>query len=230
LPVLSIGGMNMDQVRNLLDRPRLYYNIDGLRELGGGVMSMACALVLWLLAHSPARSVWHQIFWLVLLGLMLVVHYGTKAIKTHITYPRTGFVEYRRSDRRRTSIISAVFGALLPLGLFVADRRQWDVTAAAFLAGLVFAAVYAYRFAGAARWKWVVVGAIVLGDLVITFAPADVLAALANDSLVAHPFRTKLVGVILLSLATYGPMLLISGSISFWFYLRHTQTPMQEGG
>ena len=39
----------MDQVRNLLDRPRLYYNIDGLGDLGGGVMCLGFALILWLL-------------------------------------------------------------------------------------------------------------------------------------------------------------------------------------
>lgn len=71
-------------------------------------------------------------------------------------------------------------------------------------------------------------GAIALGSMVITFVPADVLAALASDSLVAHPFRAKLVGVILLSLATYGPMLLISGGITFWFDLRRTQAPAEQ--
>jgi hypothetical protein len=221
--------MNMDQIGNLLDRPRLYYNIDGLGELGGGVMLLAFALLLWLLAHLPSSSVWHQISWVVLLGLALVTHYGIKAIKTHITYPRTGFVEYRSGDRLRTSIIAAVLGALIPLSLVAADRRHWDITTAAPLIGLVFAAAYTYHLARAVRWKWVVVGAIALSSLVMTFVPADVLAVLASDSLAAHPFRAKLVGAILLSLMTYGPMLLISGGISFWLYLRHTQAPAQEG-
>jgi hypothetical protein len=192
-------------------------------------MFLGSALLLWLLAHSPASSVWHQIAWLVFLGLALVMHYGTKAIKTHITYPRTGFVEYRRSDRRRTSIIAAVLGALAPLGMVAADWGHWDISTVACLMGLVFAAAYARSIARAVRWKWAVAGAIALGSVVITFVPADVLAALAGDSLVAHPVRAKLVGVILLSLMTYGPMLLISGGISFWLYLRHTQAPAQEG-
>ncbi|HXP61103.1 MAG TPA: hypothetical protein VN829_11460, partial [Dongiaceae bacterium] len=105
----------MNQVRNIMDRPRLYYNIDGLGEVNIGVMFLGFALLLWLLVHSPANSLWHQVAWLVFLGLALIMHYGTKALKTHVTYPRTGFVEYRRSDRRRTSIIAAVLGALVPL-------------------------------------------------------------------------------------------------------------------
>jgi hypothetical protein len=36
----------MDQLGNLLDRPRLYYNIDGLGELGVGVMFLGTALLL----------------------------------------------------------------------------------------------------------------------------------------------------------------------------------------
>jgi hypothetical protein len=164
----------------------------------------------------------------VFLGLALVIHYGTKAIKTHITYPRTGFVEYRKGERIRTQIIAGVLGALTSLGIVSSLRRHWDITTAASLAGLVFAVSYAYRIARAARWKWVVACAIALGSLVIAFLPADVLAALANDSLVTHPARARLVGVIILSLMTYGTMLLISGGISFWLYLRHTQAPAQE--
>jgi hypothetical protein len=61
------------------------------------------------------------------------------------------------------------------------------------------------------------------------FLPADVLAAMANDSLVTHPVRAKLGGTIVVSFMTYGAMLLISGGISLWLYLRHTQAPPQEG-
>ena len=219
----------MDQVGNLLDRPRLYYNIDGLGELGGGLMGSGSALILWLLAHSPASSIWHQISWFAFLGLALVIHYGTKAIKTHITYPRTGFVEYRKGERIRTQIIAGVVGALTGFCIVSSLERHLDITTAASLAGLLFAVSYAYHIARAVRWKWVIVGAIAVASLVIARLPADVLAALANDSLLTHPARAKLVGVIILSLMTYGTMLLISGGISFGLYLHHTQAPAREG-
>ena len=45
--------MNMDQVGNLLARPRLYYNIDGLGELGGSILCLGDALLLWLLMRRP---------------------------------------------------------------------------------------------------------------------------------------------------------------------------------
>jgi hypothetical protein len=68
-----------------------------------------------------------------------------------------------------------------------------------------------------------------LGSFVIAFLPASSFDALADDPWVTHPVRTKLVGAFLLSLMLYGTMLLISGGISLWLSLRHTQAPAQEG-
>lgn len=215
----------MDQVGSILDRPKFYYNIDGLGELGGSVMCLGFALLLWLLMRSPADSVWHQISFLALVGLMFLIHYGTKAVKTRITYPRTGFVEYRKP--LHTQAIAAALGALTAVGLAIGFRRHWDISALASLTGLVFAAAYAYQIARAVRWKWVIVGAIAAASFVIAFLPADVLGALGSHLPVAHP--DKLGGAILLSLMVYGTMLLVSGGISLWLYLRNTQAPAQEG-
>ena len=215
----------MDQVGNLLDRPRRYYNIDGLGELGGSVLCLGSALCLQLLMHFPTDSFWHQISFFVFVGLALLIRYGTKAVKTRITYPRTGFVEYRR--QWHTLAIAAALGALGAAGLAVGFRRHWDMPMLPSLTGLAFAAAYGYHFARTVRWKWVVVGAMAVASLVIAFLPADVLAALGSE-LPAHPDRAKLLGTILLSLMAYGTMLLISGGISFGLYLRHTQAPAQE--
>lgn len=216
----------MDQVGNLLDRPRLYYNIDGLGELGGGVMCLGFALLLWVLMRSPADSVWHRISFFVFIGLALLIRYGTKAVKTRITYPRTGFVEYRRQWKIRA--ISAALSALTTVGLAIGFRRHWDISALASLTGLVFAAAYGYHFARGFGWKWVIVGGMAVAMFVIAFLHADVLSALGSES-PAHPDRAKLLGTILLSLMVYGTMLLISGGISLWLYLRHTPIPAQEG-
>jgi hypothetical protein len=225
MPLIDVGRNGMDQLGHVLARPRLYYNIDGLGELGCGVLALGIAL----LVSLPASSVWHKVSWFLFLGLALAIRYVIGAIKAHITYPRTGFVEYRRSDRRSASILSAVVAALIPAGLLLAARRHWDITALASLAGLVFAGAYAYNIARAVRWKLVVAFAIALGSMAIAFLPADVLAAMAHDSLSTHPVLARLGGLVVVSFLTYGTMLLISGGISFWFYLRHTQAPSWEG-
>lgn len=50
----------MDQVGSILERPKRYYNIDGVGELGGGFMMLGLGLLLWLQVHSPSGAIWQQ--------------------------------------------------------------------------------------------------------------------------------------------------------------------------
>ena len=219
----------MDQVRDLLNRPRLYYNIDGVGELGCGFLCLGVALLVWLQTHSSATAVWNRMYFFVAYwgGMCLAIHYGSKAIKSGITYPRTGLVEYRTNGRWRLAILAAAIAALLPVAASFATRREWSVSTPSSLIGLALAASYAYGFARTVRWKLVVAGAMAAGALVIAVLPAGCLAAVVNDSGIAH-VRTRLMGAFLLSFMLFGALLVISGGISFWLYLRHTEAPAQE--
>jgi hypothetical protein len=220
----------MNQIGSYLKRPMLYNNIDGLGEMGTAVMCLGWALLLWLQAHTPREAIWHQMYgFLAYVGILLaVIHYGTKAIKTHITYPRTGFVEYRRRYRWLTVIITAAFTALAIPALIFAARRHWDVAMLPSLYGLFLAAGYTYRLAGTVRWKLAVGLAMAASSIVIALLPPSYFGALADDSWITHPVRTKLVGGLLLTLIVFGGLWLISGGISFWLYLRHTQGTAKE--
>ena len=220
-----------DQIGNLLDRPKSYYNIDGVGELGLGFMCLGYVLLSWLQLHTPKDSVWNQMYMLFLfVGLMLsIIHYGSKAIKKHITYPRTGFVEYRKRDTVwRPMFGGMVVSGLISMGLILAIRKHWDMTTPASLIGLLFAASYAYGVARTVRWKWAVVWAMAFGSLVIAVLPAELVGALANVSRVTAYVPAKVMGAFLLSMMLYGTLLLISGGVSFWLYLRHTRPPAQE--
>jgi hypothetical protein len=220
----------MDRIGSLLDRPKFYYNIDGVGELGIGFMCLGYALLQWMQVHSPERSAWNSMYTLfVYVGLMCsIIYYGSKAIKKHITHPRTGVVEYRRVDTVwRPLIIALIVSALASVGLFLAIRSHWDLMTPASLIGLLLAASYAHGFARTVRWKWVVAAAMALGSLVIAALPADLVAALAKHSWITKQFPPKMVGAFLLSFTLYGALLLISGGASFWLYLRHTQ-PARE--
>lgn len=48
----------MDQVQNLLGRPKEYYNVDGVGELSIGFMCLGFALLGWLQLHAPRGSAW----------------------------------------------------------------------------------------------------------------------------------------------------------------------------
>jgi hypothetical protein len=226
----------MDQVESLLKRPKAYYNIDGAGELGMGFMCLGYALIIWLQMHTPKDSIWNQMYMLFIwVGLMVaIIHFGTKAIKNHITYPRTGFVAYRAQNRIWTAIIASVVSALSVAGLVLAAHSHRHIVMPVFFIGLFFAAGYAFGIARSGgvnalfRWKWVVVLAQVIGSLLIALLPEDLTAALSGGSSLPAWFSASSAGAFLLWLMLYGTLLLISGAISFWLYLRHTQAPAKE--
>ena len=134
----------MDDVSKLLSRPRLYYNIDGVGELGMGVMILAYSLLAWMMLHSPEIAVWHRMYTLfIFIGLVsLIIHSGSKAIKNRITYRRTGYVEYRKSKPWGTMGLAGCVAALTSAGLFIAARDHFALSTPAVLFFLLFAVLY----------------------------------------------------------------------------------------
>ncbi|MBS1856072.1 MAG: hypothetical protein JST11_11950 [Acidobacteria bacterium] len=221
----------MDRVASLLNRPRVYYNIDGVGELGMGFMLLGYALLGLLQAHTSKDAIWHTTYgFLVYLGVMcLVIHYGSKAIKQHITYPRTGFVAYRKRDTLWIPM-SAGFGisVVMSAGLVLAARSKWNMTSLVALIGLAMAAMYAYRIATAVQWKWFVVLAMVAGSVLIAFSPAALLAAVGDGGREATATFASFAAALRLWEVLFGAMFMISGGISFWLYLRHTSAPARD--
>ncbi len=226
----------MDKVGSLLNRPTSYFNIDGTGELGVGFSCLGWALIVWLQLHTPKDAIWNQMYGLfIAVGLMVaIIHYGTKAIKNHIAYPRTGFVAYRTQSRIWTAIVAYVVSALSVAALALAAYSHRHILMPVFFIGLLFAAGYAFGIARSGgvnalvRWKWAVVLAQVIGSLVIALLPEDLTAALAYGASVPAGFSASGAGAFLLWLMMYGTLLLISGAIGFWLYLRHTQAPAKE--
>ena len=201
-------------------RPKAYYNIDGVGELGMGFMMLCGALISWIQSITASHSLWHQMaFWIGFPAMLATIHYGSKAIKEHVTYPRTGFVEYRKSGRIWTMLAAGVVAALVAAALVIARRHRWDMTVAVAFLGLLLAGGYAWGIARAVPWKWVVACLIAAGSLAIPFIPPDLMKALDKPSV-----SPELLVLFLL----YGLLLFVSGAISLWLYLRRTQPPIRE--
>jgi hypothetical protein len=223
----------MDQIESILQRPKLYNNIDGVGELSCGFMMLGFGLLTWLQARSPAGAIWHRMdVFAVWVGLMLLgIHYGSKAIKEHVTYPRTGFVEYRK--RGSGAAIAFVVAAVVAAGIGFAARFHWNsalhlrLTTPVADFGLAFAVAYAFGIARAVRWKWAVVGAIAISTVAVAMLPEDTLRAFAGDASAVAGISGVTAGAWLLSILAYGAIMLVSGGISFVLYLRHTQPPAQ---
>src|SRR5579863_8541537 len=120
----------MDDIKSLLNRPKNYNNIDGVGELEGGFMLLSFGFLQWMQVRSPEHSAWHSmwLFGLYFGSVIAILHYGTKAIKEHITFPRTGFVEYRKRDRVWPTVFAAVAAPAFLAIIILALRRHWDLT------------------------------------------------------------------------------------------------------
>lgn len=219
--------MNAKEIDGLLQRPKLYYNIDGVGELGMGVLCVGYVLLAWLQAREPVwREMWvFIIYWALMCA---IIHHGSKAIKNRVTYRRTGFVDYPPRYRRWSSMaMAAGIAAVMGAGLVLASRRRWDLSTPVSLFGLFFAALYV-RVARTVSWKWAAFCAIVAASLAIAALPADLLEAFANYTPMGS-ISARARGAYMLTFAVIGAVLMISGAISFVLYLRHTQPAAQEG-
>lgn len=106
-------------LREIQRRPQRYWNVDGLPELMMGLLWMVWGGS-WLFGESlPRGSVWN-VYWMftpALLAMSGVASvWATKKLKARITFPRTGYVEWKgptRAQRLTAAAIAIVIAALM---------------------------------------------------------------------------------------------------------------------
>jgi hypothetical protein len=217
----------MNQIESFLERPKLYYNIDGVGELGIGFMCLGWSLLGWL--------------------QLQYAQYVRMASDVHVCDLRRGddlrhslrqqgdkephHLSEDRVCRLRASLQGLgpdgdVRGSQCPAhgGVIVAGRHWDDSTPSSPGSGV---RRNLCPIARTVRWKWAIFAAIVAATLVIA-APGGCAGGFGE------PYRFgvrtgQCGGSVLLTVAVYGALLILSGGISFWLYLRHTQAPAQEG-
>jgi hypothetical protein len=221
----------MDQVSSLLNRPKCYYNVDGVGELGIGFMCLSFACLSWMQLRTPEYSLWNKPYTVMIFALAMsaVLKYGSEAIKKRITYPRTGFVEYRKRDAVWIPLIAGTaVSAAIVLLLAIARRAHWQLVAPVSLIGVLLAASYAFAVARTVRWKWFVAITMTIASAWMALSPPERIAAIIAQSWTARLFPPTAVGAFLMNLSLYGVLLLLSGGVSLVLYLRRTQAPGEE--
>lgn len=213
-----------DALHNYMGRPLRYNNIDGTGEMSVGVMLMGFALLGYLMSYlrGVLPEGWtgkvDPVGLLILfggLGAMLgLILWGANAIKQHITWPRTGYVAYRRGGK--LSWIAFASGAAIGVGftcleLFARRHDAMSPPRTAYLA--IMPAAYAYSICRYREhpWKWLVVLFMALGLLVITLTVPGDAAALVRPVML-------FVGLTCLG----------SGGVTLYLYIQHTQPPAPE--
>jgi hypothetical protein len=125
-----------------------YWFSDGLAELSGGAMLLLIGIYFasqeWLPRGSAARAILEASLALLLIGGALLTRKVVNAMKFRLTYPRTGYVEYRSSGKntsvRRwlTAGIAAAVSILLVLWGRLVSSFEWLTAFTGLVFGLVF--------------------------------------------------------------------------------------------
>ena len=138
-------------VNDWMQRPLRYWYIDGLSEMAAGLLFVLIALLYYSVTLFPEDSSAPN--WLLGIGqpvLILLAGWGLRkavnALKERVTYPRTGYVEYRRpkGNRRwpRLILLGLVSGLVAALVALLAGRLSSRLIP--LLIGIILSAYLVY--------------------------------------------------------------------------------------
>jgi hypothetical protein len=129
----KLVSMN-DPVREAEGRLQRYWNVDGLHEIAIAVLLALTALWTWASDLSELPRAWKgafsSTFPLMLCGGIFIEGRVIKAIRRRLTYPRAGFVEFRKptlTTRLRAGLLGAFVAAAIAASMWVSfvDLSRW---------------------------------------------------------------------------------------------------------
>lgn len=205
--------MTNDPIQETIQRTNRYWYVDGLAEMGTGTLLALYGLFVLVASRIPAgwaaallNGIGQPLFFIggtILMGVIV------RRLKERVTYPRTGYVAYRRRPRRaaRALVMGLVFGAtfsILSIVLISSLRDNWIP---AFV-GLALGATQAWMAysLGVRRFYLLAACTILMGlGLAFLTLPADM------------PLVVFFVGI--------GLCAILSGTWALLHYLRSTTPP-----
>jgi hypothetical protein len=225
----------MDAIRGLLQQPIDYYNVDGMGELVEGLLLTGMVGFMWLQFHvMESRGAIAGFVGFIVLAciwrlLMRAVRDGSKAIKARVTYPQTGFVQYRAVKKSRwpSYVQIALVCSMTCFGGFAAMGRHLNLALVGMLAGLALAIEYLPK-ARSVGWKWIVWALLVAGAIGVVILPGAFVDTAGSNAVVNRLLPARLVGALLLVMLFDGVILLLSGGISFVLFVARTSALKPE--
>lgn len=140
-----------DRLLDVEQRVRRYWYSDGIAELSSGGMFILLGLYFGIQGYFGGNSIVGVILQVSLALLMVGGIFGVRwlvnTLKTRLTYPRTGYVEYRANEedaRRRRYVVIAVGLMVAIASIILVDyMRGFDsmVLVTGLLVGIVFIAL-----------------------------------------------------------------------------------------
>ena len=164
--------MENHDVKQVEQRVKRYWYSDGIAELASGGLFVLLGLYFWLQVIFGEGSIISAFLQVILLLVMIAGFIGVRwlvnTLKARLTYPRTGYVEYRVDDRevkqRRWIIVAAaavVSGMSIVFEIYIRDLDS-VILITGLLAGIIFIALRG-RASGLKRFYALGGLAIVLG-------------------------------------------------------------------
>jgi hypothetical protein len=200
----SLRGIVMTEpIAESMKRPSRYAMVDGVGEMGIGIVFAGMSIILRLSVGQRSIWSWKPTVVICLAVLLVLVLLAEATVKSRITFRRTGYVKYRHS-RVQTAlavVVAAILAAFISYFLKHSPRGE---NLQLLLGSLSMCVLYAYGTKMDQAWRWIVVIAMVL-------------APLATRSIVSSdPGQWLSTGII-------GICWLVSGLVTFWLYLRRTR-------
>lgn len=206
----------MDSIERIERRTYRYWYEDGLADLATGWVFGMVGIFFLIQALAPAgplTAISALVLPVVVIAGTLMARRAVSGLKARITYPRTGFVAYRKPKRNRRWLTGLVGGIMAMLVTLFARLGPGAQAWIPMLTGLVIGAAFLYigqRF-----------------NLTRYHALAAVSALAGAAGSIIAPDETAGSAAFFLTIALG---LLIGGGLTLWAYLRRTGVSDEEAG
>lgn len=209
--------MNLPSIETTRKRTERYWYEDGIWEIGFGLINLLLAgyfgAAEWVLANRLPAPVLAILQMATLLGIFWLMARVVRFLKERITYPRTGYVAYRRGPlkqrARRVLLISLVSGGLAAALVLISASSTLH-SSTPIITGVVMSGMIVYL---AVRFNLLRM----YGLAVLTLAFSIITALLPVSETSGR----------VLFFGSYGLVFLLSGCLVLAGYLRRTQ-PLAE--
>lgn len=209
-----------DLPERAIRRTRSYWYIDGLAEINFGFLLILLGLKFFVQTSTPPGSKLENLlnygFLVIVIGFVFTTSWLVRVAKERFTYPRTGFISYRRKPM---------------------DLRAWVFTVLIALASILVGSVlYALFQVWQSALDWLPIFQGFFG--VAIFLPLAYLNGLRRFYLLAA--FSALLGILfalvevtgwslmVLYYGLFGGGLVVSGGITLWTYMTQTSTTQEE--
>jgi hypothetical protein len=166
-----------DHFMDVEQRVKRYWFRDGIGELAGGGLFVVIGLYFaghnWLPPNSAIRAIWDSSLVLLLIAGMFVTRRLINVLKTRLTFPRTGYVEYLPSQKNTPArrILTAVIAMAVSLLLVLFGRYVGSFNWIPGFTGLVAGAILIMTQTRSGERRFYFLGGLsILVGLVLSFS------------------------------------------------------------